>query len=99
MGVGYCRSVDRDIVLNLCQYGMGDVWKWGSEVGRQQLAHGRRSGRIFEGIPAALFRDVFGLYGRNELQKYGGPGGWNDPDYLLLGYLSNWKGGRPRPRR
>ena len=22
----------------------------------------------------------------------GGPGGWNDPDYLLLGYLSNWKG-------
>jgi alpha-galactosidase len=23
---------------------------------------------------------------------YGGPGGWNDPDYLLLGYLSNWKG-------
>ena len=20
------------------------------------------------------------------------PGGWNDPDYLLLGYLSNWQG-------
>ena len=29
----------------------------------------------------------------NELHKFGGPGGWNDPDYLLLGYLSNWKGG------
>jgi len=26
------------------------------------------------------------------LAKYAGPGGWNDPDYLLLGYLSNWKG-------
>ena len=23
-----------------------------------------------------------------KLHKYGGPGGWNDPDYLLLGYLS-----------
>jgi alpha-galactosidase len=32
------------------------------------------------------------VYARNELHKYGGPGGWNDPDYLLLGYLSNWKG-------
>ena len=29
---------------------------------------------------------------RKELHKFGGPGGWNDPDYLLLGYLSNWKG-------
>ena len=27
------KKLDRDIVLNLCQYGMGDVWKWGSEVG------------------------------------------------------------------
>ena len=43
-------------------------------------------------FPAALFRDGFDVYARNELHKYGGPGGWNDPDYLLLGYLSNWKG-------
>ena len=40
----------------------------------------------------ALFRDGFDVYAKNELHKYGGPGGWNDPDYLLLGYLSNWKG-------
>ena len=25
---------------------------------------------------------------RNEIHKYGGPGGWNDPDYLQLGYLN-----------
>ena len=24
---------DRDIVLNMCQYGMGEVWKWGRQVG------------------------------------------------------------------
>ena len=23
----------RDIVFSLCQYGMGDVWTWGAEVG------------------------------------------------------------------
>ncbi len=86
------KKVDRDIVLNLCQYGMGKVWEWGASVGNSWRTAGDLGGS-FTGIPAALFRDVFGLYGRNELQKYGGPGGWNDPDYLLIGYLSNWKGG------
>ena len=26
-------SCSRDIVFSLCQYGMGDVWKWGPDVG------------------------------------------------------------------
>ena len=26
-------STDRDIVFSLCQYGMGDVWEWGEQVG------------------------------------------------------------------
>jgi alpha-galactosidase len=87
------KKLDRDIVLNLCQYGMGDVWRWGREVGGHSWRTANDLGLTFEGIPAALFRDAFGLYGRNELQKYSGPGAWNDPDYLLLGYLANWKGG------
>jgi alpha-galactosidase len=86
------KRLDRDVVLNLCQYGMGDVWKWGREVGGHSWRTAGDLGETFEGIPATLFRDAFGLYGRNELQKYSRPGAWNDPDYLLLGYLSNWKG-------
>src|SRR5262249_43329432 len=35
----------------------------------------------------------FDVYAQKGLHKFAGPGGWNDPDYLLLGYLSNWKGG------
>ena len=27
------KNMDRDVVFNLCQYGMGDVWKWGGSVG------------------------------------------------------------------
>ena len=38
------KQLDRDIVFNLCQYGMGDVWDLGRGGGRQLLAHGRRSG-------------------------------------------------------
>lgn len=26
-------KIKRDIVLNLCQYGMADVWKWGDQLG------------------------------------------------------------------
>ncbi|MFO1497293.1 MAG: hypothetical protein U1G07_02665 [Verrucomicrobiota bacterium] len=28
------RQQPRDVVLNLCQYGMGNVWEWGREIGR-----------------------------------------------------------------
>ncbi len=82
----------RDVVLNLCQYGMGDVWEWGKAVGGHSWRTAGDFGGTFEGIPAALFRDGFDLYADKGLQRFGGPGGWNDPDYLLLGYLSNWKG-------
>lgn len=86
------RRQNRDIVLNFCQYGMGQVWKWGKEAGGQSWRTAGDLGGSFQGIPKALFRDGFDVYARNELDKYGGPGGWNDPDYLLLGYISNWKG-------
>jgi alpha-galactosidase len=86
------RKQPRDVVLNLCQYGMGDVWEWGKAVGGHSWRTAGDFGLTFEGIPKALFRDGFDLYAEKGLHRYGGPGGWNDPDYLLLGYLSNWKG-------
>jgi len=86
------RRQPRDVVLNLCQYGMGNVWTWGKQVGGHSWRTAGDLGGSFEGIPTALFRDGFEVYARNQLHQFGGPGGWNDPDYLLLGYLSNWKG-------
>lgn len=86
------KKQKRDIVLNLCQYGMGKVWKWGKMVGGQSWRTADDLGGSFEGIGTALFRDGFDVYTRDSLHLYAGPGGWNDPDYLLLGYLSNWNG-------
>jgi alpha-galactosidase len=71
---------------------MGKVWKWGGKVGGQSWRTADDLGGSFEGIGKALFRDGFDVYSRDSLHLYAGPGGWNDPDYLLLGYLSNWKG-------
>ena len=82
----------RDMVLNLCQYGMGDVWEWGKAVGGQSWRTAGDFGLTYEGIPVALFRDAFDLYAARELHRFGGPGGWNDPDYLLLGFLNNGRG-------
>jgi alpha-galactosidase len=90
---GLLAAEPRDIVLNLCQYGMGRVWEWGAAVGGNSWRTAGDLGGSFEGIPAALFRDGFDVYSDNELHRFGGPGHWNDPDYLLLGYLSDWKGG------
>lgn len=86
------REQNRDIVMNICQYGLGKVWEWGTEVGGHSWRTARDLGRGYQSIPMALFRDSFDVYARNELHKYGGPGGWNDPDYLLLGYLSFRRG-------
>jgi alpha-galactosidase len=76
----------RDIVLNLCQYGMGNVWEWGREVGGHSW---RTAGDLGHDVVGNLFRDGFDVYSTNELHRYGGPGGWNDPDYLLIGILSS----------
>ena len=86
------RRQDRDLVLNFCQYGMGKVWEWGKDAGGHSWRTAGDLGGGFYGIPGALFRDGFDLYAQSELHKHGGPGGWNDPDYLLLGYLGGPKG-------
>ena len=83
------RAVDRDMVLNLCQYGMGHVWEWGGEFGQCWRTTGDL-GASFENIYQSMSAIGFG---QNGLERWAGPGRWNDPDYLLLGYISNWRGG------
>lgn len=75
-------TLERDIVFNLCQYGMGDVWKWGGEVGGHSW---RTAGDL--GFELGRFFEV-GL--RNaEHAEHARPGCWNDPDYLLIGVVGD----------
>jgi len=84
------KKQKRDMIFNLCQYGMGNVWEWGEETGGNSWRTTGDLGLSFGDIPKALFD--FG-FGQNGHEKYAHPGAWNDPDYLLLGYLSDWHGG------
>ena len=87
------HSQNRDIVMNLCQYGMGDVWKWGKSVGGHSW---RTAGDL--GVGFTMFQDGFDLYSKQHLEKYASAGAFNDPDYLLLGNLAGAPGKlRPSP--
>ncbi|GHV19737.1 alpha-galactosidase [Bacteroidia bacterium] len=81
-----CKESERDIILNMCQYGMGDVWKWGKEAGGNSW---RTTGDIGDtrNLIASMFR--IGFF-QEQLRNYSGPGGWNDPDYLLFGTIYDW---------
>ena len=80
------RGLDRDIVFNLCQYGKGDVWKWGHEVGGNSW---RTTGDV--GVAPANVLPGFYYVGfaNAALDKYAAPGGWNDPDYILIGTVGD----------
>jgi alpha-galactosidase len=68
----------RDIVYSLCQYGMGNVWEWGQEVGGNCW---RTTGDINDSW-SSMSGIGFGHAGR---ERYAGPGHWNDPDMLVVG--------------
>ncbi len=68
----------RDIVYSLCQYGWGDVWEWGAEVGGNCW---RTTGDIVD-----TWSSMAGIgFKQAGHEKYAGPGHWNDPDMLVVG--------------
>ena len=72
------KKANRDIVYSLCQYGMGDVWEWGAEVGGNCW---RTTGDITDDW-SSVESIGFGQAGH---EAFAGPGHWNDPDMLVVG--------------
>lgn len=72
------KKTGRPIVLSLCEYGWHKVWEWGGSVGGNLW---RTTGDITDEYDA-MARIGFGQSG---LEKYAGPGHWNDPDMLEVG--------------
>ncbi len=76
----HLQTVRRDIVYSLCQYGMGNVSEWGNEVGGHLW---RTTGDIRDTWES--MKEIG--FGQAPLAPYAGPGGWNDPDMLVVGYV------------
>ncbi len=72
------EATGRPIVFSLCQYGWDAVWEWAPALGGNLW---RTTGDInahWDRIYAILEQQA-------GLEKYAGPGHWNDPDMLEVG--------------
>ena len=72
------KSTGRPIVYSLCQYGWDSVWEWGPSVGANLW-------RTTGDITPDWDRMYVILSQQEGLEKYAGPGHWNDPDMLEVG--------------
>ncbi len=73
------KATGRPIVYSLCQYGLNYVWKWGPSVGGNLW---RTTGDIQDSWRSM---SEIGFDKQAGLEKYSGPGHWNDPDMLEIG--------------
>ena len=71
-------ATGRPILFSLCQYGWGEVWEWGAQVGGSMW---RTSGDISDTYDSMSLNG----FGEAGLAAFAGPGHWNDPDFLEVG--------------
>lgn len=81
------KSTGRPIIFSICEWGPRGPWLWGKEVGGSLWRTSYDVGDKWDsprnessqiGILAAI--DV-----TLNLDRFAGPGGWNDPDMLVIG--------------
>jgi alpha-galactosidase len=84
-------QINRDIFFNMCQYGLGDSWKWAASVGGN-------SWRTASDLGIKELDKIFDIALRNaKFRDYNKPGEWNDPDYISIGYIgSNIERSQPK---
>jgi alpha-galactosidase len=68
----------RPMVFSLCQYGLGEVWTWGPQVGGNMWRTSNDINDTYERMMSIADRQA-------RLARYAGPGHWNDPDFLEVG--------------
>jgi len=81
-------GLDRDFIFNLSQYGDGEVWSWGREVGEHFWRTTGDLGWGPRGVYSLWDNIYHDLDKPRDTAKRAGPGGWNDPDNLLIGYIA-----------
>jgi alpha-galactosidase len=68
----------RPMLYSLSEYGIDDVWKWGTTVGGNMW-------RTTDDVSDDYYHMAYIGFEQNGLEKYAGPGHWNDPDMLEIG--------------
>lgn len=68
----------RPMVFSMCQYGLGEVWEWGPQVGGNMWRTSNDINDSYERMMSIADR-------QSGLSRFAGPGHWNDPDFLEVG--------------
>jgi alpha-galactosidase len=82
-------AAGRPVVFSLCEWGLSKPWEWAANVGHLWRTTGdirdnwnipdAKEGKVWAGGV------VINLDMQEGLEKYAGPGHWNDPDMLQVG--------------
>ena len=72
------KATGRPIVFSMCEWGRNQPWTWARGVAHLWRTTGDIQDR-WEQLRSRLLDQQVGL------EKYAGPGGWNDPDMLEVG--------------
>ncbi|MGV8879619.1 MAG: NPCBM/NEW2 domain-containing protein [Sphingobacteriaceae bacterium] len=73
-------KVNRDVFFSFSQYGIGDSWEWAGKIGGNSW---RTTGDLID-TWESLNEIGFSQAGK---EQFAGPGHWNDPDMLAVGYV------------
>ncbi len=85
------KNSGRDIVFSICEWGIRKPWLWGAEAGG---SYWRTTPDIFDVWSGGnlWMMSVMKILKRQQgLEKYAGPGHWNDPDMLTVGNYGTGK--------
>lgn len=76
-------KVRRDIIFSYCTGGMANVWEWGEKLGGNSWRTTKDINAVWTHPEKRGIADIG--FSQNGLEKYAGPGHWNDPDMLEIG--------------
>ena len=81
------RATGRDIVFHICHCGWDGVWEWARAAGGHHWRIGQDITDDFDlpGRREGYYFDILDMIDRGVgLERYSGPGGWNDYDMLVV---------------
>ena len=82
------RATDRSIVFSICEWGQREPWKWAKKVGGHLWRVSGDIGDLWNRSTDEKggLRGILNILEINApLSEYARPGGWNDPDMLVVG--------------
>lgn len=81
----YLAEQDRDILYNLCQYGLQSPWEWAADLGIDSWRIGGDLNHHVETYFDQALRIA------KDLRDYSKPGQWNDPDFLYIDRIRDFQ--------